>query len=52
MSFESIVALTLLVVAVFCHLVLAGIHYGAFDAIIVRLNNYIVSRIERLEKDI
>lgn len=52
MTFETIVALTLLVIAVFCHLVLAGIHYGAFDAIIVRLNNYIVSRIERLEKDI
>lgn len=50
MSIESIIGLAFIVTAMFCHLILAGIHYGAFDAIVIRLNNYIVKRIKRLER--
>lgn len=51
MSIESVVALVLLVTAVFCHLILAGIYYGAFDAILIAVNNLIVKRIELLERE-
>ena len=52
MSAEVLFGLIFIAAAMFGHLILTAIHYGLFDMIIVRLNNYILSRIERLEKDI
>jgi hypothetical protein len=48
MSFESIIGLAFIVTAMFGHLILVAIHYGVFDAIAVKLTNFIVKRIERL----
>lgn len=50
MSFESIIGLAFISVAMFGHLILMAIHYGVFDAIAVKLTNFIVKRIERLER--
>ena len=49
---EEIFGLIFIAVAMFGHLILTAIHYGVFDKIAIKLTNYIVSRIERLEKDI
>ena len=50
---EEIFGLIFIATAVFGHLIVTAIHYGMFDIIAIKLTNYIVSRIERLEgKDI
>lgn len=50
MSFDSIFALIFIATAMFGHLLLMAIHYGVFDAIAVKLTDFIVKRIERLER--
>ena len=52
MEAEVIFGLIFIAVAFFGRIILEAINAGVFDIIIVRLNNYILSRIERLEKDI
>ena len=52
MSADSLFALIFLGAAVFGHLIITAIHYGVFDIIAVKICNYIVSRMERNEKDI
>jgi hypothetical protein len=50
MSIDSIIGLGFIFVAMFGHLIIYAIHYGVFDAIAIKLTNFIVKRIERLEK--
>ena len=52
MSAEVLFGLIFIAVAFFGKIIVDAINAGVFDMIIVRLNNYILSRIERLEKDI
>ena len=53
MAIEVALGLILLAMAFVIHTVIVMIDNGAFDRIVIRLNNYIVARIERLEgKDI
>ena len=50
MSIETIIGLGFILVAMFGHLIICAIHYGVFDAIAIRLSNYIVARMERIER--
>lgn len=53
MSAEVIFGLIFIMLAVICKVIIDASNAGVFDMIIVRLNNYILSRIERIEgKDI
>lgn len=53
MSADSLFALIFIATAMFGHLIVTAIHYGVFDIIAVKICNYIVSRMERIEgKDI
>ena len=52
MSAEVLFGLIFIAVVFFGRIIIEAINAGVFDMIIVRLNNYILSRIERLEKDI
>lgn len=50
MTADTLFGLIFITAAVFGHLILVAIHYGVFDIIAIKLTNYIVSRIERLER--
>lgn len=50
MSFESIIGLGFIGTAAVCALINGAYSVGLFDAIAVRICNYIVARIERLER--
>lgn len=52
MTADQLFALIFITVAMFGHLILTAIHYGVFDMIAVKICDYIVSRMERNEKDI
>ena len=52
MTAEILFGLIFIAAAVICKVIIDAINSGVFDMLIVRLNNYILSRIERLEKDI
>ncbi len=51
MSFESVVGLGFIGFAAICALVNSAYSVGLFDAIAIKLSNYIVSRIELLERE-
>ena len=50
MSAEIIFALIFITAAVIGKVIVDAINAGVFDMIIVRLNNYIISRMEILER--
>lgn len=50
MSAEVLFGLIFIATAMFGHLILTAIHYGLFDKIVIKLNNYILSRMERNER--
>lgn len=53
MTAEELFGLIFIATAMFGYLIITAMHYGVFDKIAIKLGNYIVKRIERLEgKDI
>lgn len=52
MSAEILFGLIFIAAAFIGRIIIDAINAGVFDMIIVRLNNHIISRMERLEKDI
>lgn len=50
MNAEALFGLIFITVAMFGHLILVAIHYGVFDIIAVKICNYIVKRMERIER--
>ena len=50
MSAEVLFGLIFITVAVIGRVIIDAINAGVIDAIIVRLDNYIVSRMERIER--
>ena len=51
MSAEVIFALIFIAVAVIGRVIVDAINAGVFDHIVVRMNNYIISRIGLLERE-